>query len=217
MEWSVWVLVQNRHRALCRPMFRRTNGFIRLHCFTTFATTTARLPSKHPWSGGGSDISVVHRRCRRRHTRSHPQIDAYPTVNVYCTTCNVQLFRYKKKNGTKSNLVKCYIERIVEDCVHLLRDQYYHRNDNNSMRDDITHSHHRNSSEKINTSNSHSSADLHPPQIQLPHPIHNNNNNNIDHAEYYCPKCRTKIARYARIHNVPSMKWLGGKIRMSKK
>jgi hypothetical protein len=82
------------------------------------------------------------------------------------------------------------------------------------MRDDITHSHYRNSSEKINTSNSPSSSDLHPSQQQWPHPIHSNN---IDHAEYYCPKCRTKIARYARIHNVPSLKWLGGKIRMSKK
>ena len=29
--------------------------------------------------------------------------------------CNETLFRYKKKNGLKSNLVKCYVERIVAD------------------------------------------------------------------------------------------------------
>jgi hypothetical protein len=52
------------------------------------------------------------------------QIDAFPTVNVYCNTCALHIFRYKKKNGTKSGLVKCYIERVIEDSAFLLRDQY---------------------------------------------------------------------------------------------
>lgn len=41
----------------------------------------------------------------------------------YDCSSNHQPYRYtvdKKKNGTKSNLVKCYIERIAEDCVGLL-------------------------------------------------------------------------------------------------
>ena len=32
-----------------------------------------------------------------------------------CQKCDTTLFRYKKKNGLKSNLIKCYVERIVED------------------------------------------------------------------------------------------------------
>ena len=39
-------------------------------------------------------------------------VDSYQTVSVNCT-CKTRLFRYKKKNGTKSNLIKCYVERIV--------------------------------------------------------------------------------------------------------
>jgi len=34
-------------------------------------------------------------------------------VDIYCTRCRTQLFRYRK--GGKGALVKCFIERIVED------------------------------------------------------------------------------------------------------
>lgn len=47
-------------------------------------------------------------------------VDSYQTVSVNCAKCRTRLFRYKKKNGTKSNLIKCYIERISEDCVGLV-------------------------------------------------------------------------------------------------
>jgi predicted nucleic acid-binding Zn-ribbon protein len=47
-------------------------------------------------------------------------VDSYQTVSVNCKKCGERLFRYKKKNGTKSNLVKCYVERICEDSVGLL-------------------------------------------------------------------------------------------------
>jgi len=47
-------------------------------------------------------------------------VDSYQTVSVNCMKCRTRLFRYKKKNGTKSNLIKCYIERISEDCVDLV-------------------------------------------------------------------------------------------------
>ena len=47
-------------------------------------------------------------------------VDSYQTVSVNCEKCGERLFRYKKKNGTKSNLVKCYVERICEDSAGLL-------------------------------------------------------------------------------------------------
>lgn len=40
-------------------------------------------------------------------------VDSYQTISVNCTSCKSRLFRYKKKNGTKSSLIKCYVERIV--------------------------------------------------------------------------------------------------------
>lgn len=40
-------------------------------------------------------------------------VDSYQTVAVNCNSCKNRLFRYKKKNGTKSNLIKCFVERIV--------------------------------------------------------------------------------------------------------
>lgn len=35
------------------------------------------------------------------------------TVNIYCARCNTALYKYRK--GGKGSLVKCFIERIVED------------------------------------------------------------------------------------------------------
>jgi hypothetical protein len=50
-------------------------------------------------------------------------VDNYQTVSVNCSKCKLRLFRYKKKNGTKSNLIKCYIERICEDSASILENQ----------------------------------------------------------------------------------------------
>ena len=47
-------------------------------------------------------------------------VDSYQTVSVNCSKCRTRLFRYKKKNGTKSNLIKCYIERISEDTAGIV-------------------------------------------------------------------------------------------------
>ena len=52
-------------------------------------------------------------------------VDSYRTISVNCSKCGQRLFRYKKKNGTKSNLVKCYVERIVEDSAGVLDGQKY--------------------------------------------------------------------------------------------
>lgn len=50
-------------------------------------------------------------------------VDSYQTVSVNCKKCRTRLFRYKKKNGTKSNLIKCYVERISEDCVDAVKNK----------------------------------------------------------------------------------------------
>ncbi|KAL1530710.1 hypothetical protein AB1Y20_001609 [Prymnesium parvum] len=48
------------------------------------------------------------------------RIDSFQTVSVLCAKCDTLLFRYKKKNGLKSKLVKCYRERICSDPAGLL-------------------------------------------------------------------------------------------------
>jgi hypothetical protein len=50
-------------------------------------------------------------------------VDSYQTISVNCAKCGQRLFRYKKKNGTKSNLVKCFVERISEDSAGVLQAQ----------------------------------------------------------------------------------------------
>jgi hypothetical protein len=50
-------------------------------------------------------------------------VESYQTVSVNCAKCRERLFRYKKKNGTKSNLIKCFVERIAEDSANVLKDQ----------------------------------------------------------------------------------------------
>ena len=47
-------------------------------------------------------------------------VDSYRSVDCKCSKCRSLLFKYKKKNGTKSNLVKMYIERIYEDYYNIL-------------------------------------------------------------------------------------------------
>ena len=50
-------------------------------------------------------------------------VDSYRSVDISCSKCAQFLFKYKKKNGTKSQLVKMYIERIVADPHSLLEVQ----------------------------------------------------------------------------------------------
>jgi hypothetical protein len=64
-------------------------------------------------------------------------VDSYQTVSVNCSKCKTRLFRYKKKNGTKSNLIKCYIERISQDCEGVLERKANIQTDRNTD-DDIT-------------------------------------------------------------------------------
>ena len=53
--------------------------------------------------------------------KSGSVVDSYQTVSVNCSKCRTRLFRYKKKNGTKSNLIKCYIDRISQDSAKILQ------------------------------------------------------------------------------------------------
>ncbi|CAE8609629.1 unnamed protein product [Polarella glacialis] len=47
-------------------------------------------------------------------------VDAYPKVKILCSGCGELLATYRKKNGTRSQLVKMYVERIAEDPHELL-------------------------------------------------------------------------------------------------
>ena len=60
-------------------------------------------------------------------------VDSYRTINVSCSSCHAVLFKYKKKNGTKSSLVKMYIERIVDD-PHGLLDSELRENETKESR-----------------------------------------------------------------------------------
>jgi len=46
--------------------------------------------------------------------------DTYQTVSISCNKCDLKLFNYKKKNGTKSSLIKIYKDRIVKDFHEIL-------------------------------------------------------------------------------------------------
>lgn len=62
-------------------------------------------------------------------------VDSYQTVSVNCSKCKTRLFRYKKKNGTKSNLIKCYIERISQDCEGILESKEKGKEDKTTAHD----------------------------------------------------------------------------------
>jgi len=93
----------NRVRAFGTVSTTRWHTNQRQHLRVTFATRSSTAIGSKPKRG-----TVV---------------DGYQTVSVNCAKCGFRLFRYKKKNGTKSNLIKCYVERIPEDCGGLLTEE----------------------------------------------------------------------------------------------
>mmetsp|Transcript_57171 Transcript_57171/g.63877 ORF Transcript_57171/g.63877 Transcript_57171/m.63877 type:complete len:240 (+) Transcript_57171:85-804(+) len=115
-------------------------------------------------------------------------VDNYQTVSVNCNKCKLRLFRYKKKNGTKSNLIKCYIERICEDSAGILSKAQEQQHQDSSI------------NSNGNNNNNKSSCLI----------------NNLSKS-WTCPKCDTKFARSSVIHGRPALKMIGGKIRMTKK
>ena len=119
-------------------------------------------------------------------------VDNYQTVSVNCNKCKLRLFRYKKKNGTKSNLIKCYIERICEDSAGILSKEQEQQHQDSSI----------NSIDNNNNNNNNNKASC--LIINLS-------------KSWTCPKCDTKFARSSVIHGRPALKMIGGKIRMTKK
>lgn len=124
-------------------------------------------------------------------------VDGYQTVSVNCNKCKERLFRYKKKNGTKSNLVKCYVERISEDCVGILalaaqaESRTNHKNENQKK--------------ELSTAASTEDGTVIAPKSLDPE------------YSWECPKCNSQFARSSLIHGRPALKMIGGKIRMTKK
>jgi hypothetical protein len=153
--------------------------------------------------------TVVVRTLAAQPIRNKSVVDTYQTVTVRCNTCTTKLFRYKKKNGTKSSLVKCYVERIVEDCENLLSQSASspllspappvggvlakNKEKNAAPGAPTTNDEEENDDDDSNTSAS-----------GVP-------------VEYHCPQCRTRFARAATIKGLPALKLVGGKVRMTKK
>jgi hypothetical protein len=157
--------------------------------------------------------------------RSGSTVDAYPTVAVNCTTCGCRLFRYKKKNGTKSNLIKCYIERIIDqdrETVLASSSSLLQPPSSSQIKTTATttslddtsqdHHHHHHPRKHKNKKHSRNVAD------QDVQPLIKSQEFTKTFPEsYYCPQCQTKFARFAIIKGLPALKLVGGKVRMTKK
>lgn len=147
-------------------------------------------------------------------------VDNYQTVSVNCSKCQQRLFRYKKKNGTKSNLVKCYVERISEDSAGVLALAASRENSSApEPKSDTTPS--RKSKNKTNRKQK---------QKQDSDSTHDDNTTAAEDTSPFlvptqldpgysweCPSCHTQFARSSVIHGRPALKLVGGKIRMTKK
>lgn len=105
------MLIRNATAILFMLSSTWLRGGGRTMAFTT--TTTSPLSSV-------VSLRSFHRTAITAKPKRGNVVDSYQTVSVNCAKCNFRLFRYKKKNGTKSNLIKCFVERIAEDCGNIL-------------------------------------------------------------------------------------------------
>jgi len=140
-------------------------------------------------------------------------VDNYQTVSVNCNKCKERLFRYKKKNGTKSNLVKCYIERICEDSAGILAlaaSSSSSSSSSNDKKDKEKGNPNAGRSGKRNKKNDEEIASTATATTFVPTALD-------PEYSWECPKCHTKFARSSLIHGRPALKMVGGKIRMTKK
>ena len=90
----------------------------RLHHATAFVVAKPTAVTLPRWRHARRPLHASTALCAK--PQRGAAVDRFPTVSVKCATCGFCIFRYKKKNGTKSNLIKCYVERIVEDCGGVL-------------------------------------------------------------------------------------------------
>ena len=52
------------------------------------------------------------------------RFNSYRNIKILCARCNCMLFRYKKRNGTKSALIKILINRIAEDPNNMIPEYF---------------------------------------------------------------------------------------------
>ena len=90
-----------------------------------FCRLMIMLPQLPPAAVGRPFLSTPSARATAARLLAVPsrKFENFQTMSVVCTKCRRPLFRYKKKNGLKSNLVKCYVERITEDPHSILTTQ----------------------------------------------------------------------------------------------
>merc|ERR1719253_400128 len=136
-------------------------------------------------------------------------VDNYQTVSVNCAKCRLRLFRYKKKNGTKSNLVKCYVERISEDSAGVLAAAP------TPSPSAATAAGGEAKADGTRRAKGKRAARPAPP---APEAVAGLGAAPLapDHS-WDCPQCGTQFARSAMIHGRPALKLVGGKVRMTKK
>ena len=73
------------------------------------------------WRRSDAHLPASRQRQTQRHSLAKAHVISHRRWSTYPGNgCGTRLFRYKKKNGTKSNLIKCYVERICEDTAGLL-------------------------------------------------------------------------------------------------
>jgi hypothetical protein len=161
-------------------------------------------------------------------------VDSYQTVSVNCSKCQQQLFRYKKKNGTKSNLVKCYVERICEDSAGVLalaasKQQKQtvssvssstspdsDTNENNTTKKDRKRKRKQNPTKNLINSDNGNDKAATTPEHKEPNVVTIPTQLDPEYS-WECPSCHTQFARSSLIHGRPALKMVGGKIRMTKK
>lgn len=136
----------------------------------------------------------------------HPSA-SYRTMHIACAKCNTLLFRYKKKNGTKSKLVKMYTSRITFDPYDFVR-----QSSPTTTASDESHS------TASLTSTTTYSKYRHRDGIDSI-AIHDNDSDatasNSKQKELSCPQCHSVWGRPGTKVGHDIFKCIGGKIRMS--
>ncbi|KAL7462295.1 hypothetical protein ACHAXS_002678 [Conticribra weissflogii] len=138
-------------------------------------------------------------------------VNTYQTVSVNCSSCKHRLFRYKKKNGTKSNLIKCYVERIVGNDKWGLDESDANRSDvddgnvNGDIGDDIDDGAHG------------LLKQYYEKKKEMEWKYGEARDFSGEVIQIHCPKCGVNFARSAVIKGRPAWKLVGGKTRMTKK
>jgi hypothetical protein len=127
--------------------------------------------------------------------------DSYRTVHIECNKCNTLLFKYKKKNGTKSKLVKIYTSRIIFDPYNFVH----------SSLSDLEPSTLKSSRNMFTKSFSRNSQEIQNVLVGVDNYVVNA----VKKVELKCPKCNSEWGRPGVKSGHDIFKCIGGKIRMS--